>query len=888
MMNKENIMNLMSKYHTPQERKVIKSQSVNKFTAKEKSSIHKSAQHTSTKSVMNREWDSPMPELDVELSNERQNLIEQLDQESAFDWVDFLKKEMEYLGKLQKNINIKKIFQQTSDRAIEKVGYKKTEDKEELGKIMLIWRFHLTCFGLNERKKIFKLMKIKEIGKYTYHYYLYYSEYLKEIKREDKAKKVLEGGLKMMKIKEDYQKIKDELIKYGHSTTKSSTVVPSRKPLSDKTVLRTNAPSSTNLPNTRKTNIQKTTKRTQQAPQQQNVQEDFDNILGDSLLPQGEPSFSENSDEFFELDLPPKVMLTTFSEKSQDTKPSRSPLDKTPSTKSIEELNTKISPITSFTPREKQKKNSSSPNKHLNNSSKPTSIPTTHQESLGMEDEDKKSPVLGRIHSSGSILESSKQSSPLNKIKNTSSLFVRNTSKHAKKSPIKPLNESRSNSDYSFQEFIHDKSLSMNESNANRSLTTSKKNSASIEEEDSINKSSEGKQNSPNNSEYAKQEISQDKSVSMNDSHSKLSAMKKSYQELSNSRSSSIQSTLSPIQETSYDSSSLSDSQDSQSKKKEEETSISNSFSVTELISNSKSVSEERYIKGAKNFGALDSLFNHSKIITIGDKQYITLKAIGKGGSSVVYKVLDCSLNVFALKKVNYSNEEERDSLLNEISILKTLRGNPYIVQMNDYSISSTDNSIFLTMECGECDFASLLKSYEKMDLMDLVNIRFYWKQMLCCVFEIFKNFIVHGDLKPQNFICCNGSLKLIDFGIAKAIESCKTTNIYREDKIGTLNYISPEALIEDSFGKIKQGRASDVWSLGCILYQMVYGYSPFSKFKNLPNKLRAIIDEKYIIPFPDKYDSESLYECMKRSLQRNPKNRATVEYLLNHPFLKN
>jgi len=54
---------------------------------------------------------------------------------------------------------------------------------------------------------------------------------------------------------------------------------------------------------------------------------------------------------------------------------------------------------------------------------------------------------------------------------------------------------------------------------------------------------------------------------------------------------------------------------------------------------------------------------------------------------------------------------------------------------------------------------------------------------------------IVHSDLKPANFLMVEGTLKLIDFGIAKAIQS-DTTSIARESQVGTLNYMSPEAIL--------------------------------------------------------------------------------------------
>lgn len=88
---------------------------------------------------------------------------------------------------------------------------------------------------------------------------------------------------------------------------------------------------------------------------------------------------------------------------------------------------------------------------------------------------------------------------------------------------------------------------------------------------------------------------------------------------------------------------------------------------------------------------------------------------------------------------------------------------------------------------------------------------------MLESVHTIHEERIVHGDLKPANFVFVQGTLKLIDFGIAKAIQN-DTTNIVRENqvtelyqynsnysKIGTINYISPEALIDINDGNSGQ-----------------------------------------------------------------------------------
>ena len=139
------------------------------------------------------------------------------------------------------------------------------------------------------------------------------------------------------------------------------------------------------------------------------------------------------------------------------------------------------------------------------------------------------------------------------------------------------------------------------------------------------------------------------------------------------------------------------------------------------------------------------------------------------------------------------------------------------------------------------------------------------------------------------------GCLKLIDFGIAKVIPN-GTVNIRRDYQTGTVNYMAPETIkfSEQSDKKcIKVGRASDVWSLGCILFQLIFKNPPFGAF-GMIEKLSKICDVKYKINYP----LESLYEtnkervklgveCMRMCLYRDSSKRCTISTLLEHEFLR-
>lgn len=79
-----------------------------------------------------------------------------------------------------------------------------------------------------------------------------------------------------------------------------------------------------------------------------------------------------------------------------------------------------------------------------------------------------------------------------------------------------------------------------------------------------------------------------------------------------------------------------------------------------------------------------------------------------------------------------------------------------------------------------------------------LLSFAFFREQMLQAVMAVHEQNVVHTDLKPANFVLVKGRLKIIDFGIAKAIAN-DTVNIHRDQQVGTVNYMSPEAIQKEN-----------------------------------------------------------------------------------------
>ncbi|KAL2317764.1 hypothetical protein Fmac_031640 [Flemingia macrophylla] len=299
----------------------------------------------------------------------------------------------------------------------------------------------------------------------------------------------------------------------------------------------------------------------------------------------------------------------------------------------------------------------------------------------------------------------------------------------------------------------------------------------------------------------------------------------------------------------------------------------------------------------------------------VNGKLYQRLGKIGSGGSSEVHKVISSDCTIYALKKIKLKGRDYATAygFCQEIEYLNRLKGKNNIIQLIDYEVTDKalfegvingsfsnkdgrvrdDGYIYMVLEYGEIDLAHMLsQKWKELDgsnqTIDENWLRFYWQQILQAVNTIHEKRIVHSDLKPANFLLVKGSLKLIDFGIAKAIMS-DTTNIQRDSQVGTLSYMSPEAFMcneSDASGNIiKCGRPSDIWSLGCILYQMVYGRTPFSDYKTFWAKFKVITDPNHEITY-EPISNPWLLDLMKRCLAWDRNERWRIPQLLQHPFL--
>ncbi|XP_029130948.1 probable serine/threonine-protein kinase mps1 isoform X2 [Cajanus cajan] len=332
-------------------------------------------------------------------------------------------------------------------------------------------------------------------------------------------------------------------------------------------------------------------------------------------------------------------------------------------------------------------------------------------------------------------------------------------------------------------------------------------------------------------------------------------------------------------------------------------------------LESSKLAKQDKNASSKGSSGTRKKTYDPDLFFKVNGKLYQRLGKIGSGGSSEVHKVISSDCTIYALKKIKLKGRDYATAygFCQEIEYLNRLKGKNNIIQLIDYEVTDKalfegvingsfsnkdgrvrdDGYIYMVLEYGEIDLAHMLsQKWKELDgsnqTIDENWLRFYWQQILQAVNTIHEERIVHSDLKPANFLLVKGSLKLIDFGIAKAIMS-DTTNIQRDSQVGTLSYMSPEAFMcneSDASGNIiKCGRSSDIWSLGCILYQMVYGRTPFSDYKTFWAKFKVITDPNHEITY-EPVSNPWLVDLMKRCLAWDRNERWRIPQLLQHPFL--
>lgn len=202
--------------------------------------------------------------------------------------------------------------------------------------------------------------------------------------------------------------------------------------------------------------------------------------------------------------------------------------------------------------------------------------------------------------------------------------------------------------------------------------------------------------------------------------------------------------------------------------------------------------------------------------------RYELLERIGEGGMSVVYKAKDKLLNRFVaikiLKPEFIGDHKFIDSFRRESQAAASM-SHPNIV--NIYDVGKEGNIHYIVMELIEGRALSdVIKEQGPMPYPKVIAIS---KQIAAALSFAHKNHIIHRDVKPHNIMMTpNGTAKITDFGIAKAVNAATIVDS-TDGIIGSVHYFSPE---QARGGYVDE--KSDIYSLGIVMYEMLTGNVPF------------------------------------------------------------
>ena len=254
--------------------------------------------------------------------------------------------------------------------------------------------------------------------------------------------------------------------------------------------------------------------------------------------------------------------------------------------------------------------------------------------------------------------------------------------------------------------------------------------------------------------------------------------------------------------------------------------------------------------------------------------EYVLGRVIGRGGFATVYEAVrrDGGERV-ALKCVEVAR-------MDELGLLARVRGEVTLHAALDhervvrlYDSFEEDGLIVLVLElCGGGELYRRVRREGALGERETARVVRQLVQGLCYLHE---RGVVHRDLKLSNILLDDeGNVKIADFGMAVRVEAGGE----QYTMCGTPNYISPEILARGAHGP-----ATDVWTLGCVLYTCLVGRAPF-ECEQVADTLKRVAAVDYALPATLSHEAVDLLQLL---LRPQPGERASLEAVLRHAFLR-
>ncbi|XP_076277262.1 unc-51 like kinase 3 homolog Aduk isoform X2 [Lasioglossum baleicum] len=257
---------------------------------------------------------------------------------------------------------------------------------------------------------------------------------------------------------------------------------------------------------------------------------------------------------------------------------------------------------------------------------------------------------------------------------------------------------------------------------------------------------------------------------------------------------------------------------------------------------------------------------------------YSLLEKLGSGSYATVYKAIkkDGCREVVAIKCVDKSSLSKSaiDNLVTEINLLKILN-HEHIVEMRDFFWD--DGHIYIVMEyCDAGDLSSFIKKRHKLPEK---ICRGFLQQLALALRYLRNHDVSHMDLKPQNLLLTRKPqlvLKVGDFGLAQYLSNSEQKFAVR----GSPLYMAPEILL-----KRKYDARVDLWSVGVIMYECLFGKAPYSS--GSVQELAEKIKDTRPIELPKGcHVSRGCKDLLLSLLKHDPDQRITFDDFFAHDYL--
>ena len=255
------------------------------------------------------------------------------------------------------------------------------------------------------------------------------------------------------------------------------------------------------------------------------------------------------------------------------------------------------------------------------------------------------------------------------------------------------------------------------------------------------------------------------------------------------------------------------------------------------------------------------------------------ISKLGEGAYSTVLKVKRIKDgNIYALKKVKLLklSSKEKTNALNEVRILASIKSN-FVISYKEAFYDEEENVLGIVMEYADKGdlYQKISQNKKSLSLLQENEIWRIFIQLVKGLKSLHDLKILHRDMKSANvFLFSDGSAKLGDLNVSKV---AKKGLLYTQT--GTPYYASPEVWKDQPYNY-----KSDIWSLGCVLYEMITLKPPF-RAENMEGLYNKVIKGQYS-NIPSRY-SDDLSEIVRLLLQVEPESRPSCKDLLNHPIIQ-